>query len=81
MVIRTEGLEVTYPGRAVLKALTLRSKKENSLGCLGAQAAAKAPCPGADGIIPNLIGAEVKGKVTSFGKDTRETSVQNSRKK
>ena len=82
MVIRTEGLEVTYPGRAVLKGIDLEVKKGEFVGVLGSTGSGKSTLAQAlNGIIPNLIGAEVKGKVTSFGKDTRETSVAEFSKK
>jgi len=82
MVIRAEGLEITYPGRSVLKGIDLEVKRGEFVGVLGSTGSGKSTLAQAlNGIIPNLAGAEVKGRVTSFGKDTRKTSVAEFSKK
>ncbi len=82
MVIRAEGLEISYPGRSVLKGIDLEVKRGEFIGVLGSTGSGKSTLAQAlNGIIPNLISAEMKGSVKSFGKDTRKTSVAEFSKK
>ncbi len=76
MVIRTEGLEIAYGERKVLKGVDLEFRKGEFVGVLGSTGSGKTTlAQSLNGIIPNLVKAQMKGKVTSLGKDTRETSV------
>ena len=81
-MIRIEGLEIAYGKRKVLKGVDLELEKGEFIGVLGSTGSGKTTLVQTmNGIIPKLVKAEMKGRVTSLGKDTAGTSVAEFAKK
>ncbi|MCD6496427.1 MAG: ABC transporter ATP-binding protein [Candidatus Aenigmarchaeota archaeon] len=76
MEIKTESLGFSYPGRSVLKDISIKIKSGDFVGITGSTGSGKttlAYC--LNGLIPHAIKGHMTGSVLVDGKDTRKKSM------